>query len=99
MVLLSSSRTFCGMHVKLTNERTPYNCARLTDVSLPALGFSVTEQAATEYVTHYPASDCYGGAHSGLAGVPTNSLTVNGVSRFCIRTGWRVRSASMNLWR
>jgi hypothetical protein len=29
MVLLSSSGTFCGMHVNLTSKRTPHNCARL----------------------------------------------------------------------
>jgi hypothetical protein len=29
MILLSSSGTFDGMHVKLTNERAPDNCARL----------------------------------------------------------------------
>jgi len=53
MVLLSSSGTFCGMHVKLTNERTPHNCARLTDLDLPALGFSMTEHAATEYAAYF----------------------------------------------
>jgi hypothetical protein len=39
--------------VKLTNERTPHNCSRLTDLDLPALGFSVTERAAKEYATHF----------------------------------------------
>jgi hypothetical protein len=41
------------MHVKLTNERTQHNFARLTDLDLPALGFSATEHAATEYATHF----------------------------------------------
>jgi hypothetical protein len=39
--------------VKLTNERTPHNCTRLTDLDLPALGFSLTAHAATEYATHF----------------------------------------------
>jgi DNA-binding response OmpR family regulator len=50
MVLLSSSGTFWVMHVKLTNEPTPHNCTRLTDLDLPALGFSATEQADLERV-------------------------------------------------
>jgi hypothetical protein len=41
------------MHVKLTNERTPHNYAWLADLDLPALGFSVTEHAATKYATHF----------------------------------------------
>jgi hypothetical protein len=53
MILLSSSATFCGMHLKLTNEPTPHNCARIADLELHGLGFSVTEHAATEYATYF----------------------------------------------
>jgi hypothetical protein len=60
MVLLISSETFGCMYVKLTNERTPHNCSRLTDLDLPVLGFSVTEHAATEYATHFVLERVWG---------------------------------------